>query len=120
MRSELAYLDDILECIALIESYLDGVDEATFQANHLLQDGVARNLEIIGEATKSLPDAVRQKQPQIDWRDIMRMRDAYARQIDSPLLPNQFANRLGDCHTGIDSTETCSYRTTQRIGYINL
>ena len=75
MRRELAYLDDILECIALIESYLDGVDEATFQANHLLQDGVTRNLEIIGEAAKSLPDEVRQKQPQIDWRNIMRMRD---------------------------------------------
>lgn len=75
MRRELAYLDDILECIALIEGYLDGVDEATFQANHLLQDGVARNLEIIGEAAKSLSDEVRQKQPQIDWRNIMRMRD---------------------------------------------
>lgn len=78
MRHELAYLDDILECIALIESYLDGVDEATFQANRLLQDGVVRNLEVIGEAAKSLPETVRQKQPQIDWRNIMRMRDKLA------------------------------------------
>ncbi|MDQ3011067.1 MAG: hypothetical protein M3X11_10255 [Acidobacteriota bacterium] len=31
MRRELAYLDDILECIARVEEYLTGVDEATFQ-----------------------------------------------------------------------------------------
>ncbi len=75
MRRELAYLDDILECIALIEGYLDGVDEPTFQANRLLQDGVIRNLEVIGEAAKSLPNEVKQRQPQIDWRNIARMRD---------------------------------------------
>ncbi|MGH9802975.1 MAG: HepT-like ribonuclease domain-containing protein, partial [Blastocatellia bacterium] len=65
MRRELAYLDDILECIAKVEGYLAGVDEAAFQANQLLQDGVTRNLEIIGEAAKSLPGEVRQRQSQI-------------------------------------------------------
>jgi uncharacterized protein with HEPN domain len=75
MRRELAYLDDILECIARIEEYLTGIDETTFQTNRLLQDGVTRNLEIIGEAAKCLPDEVKQKQPQIDWRNITRMRD---------------------------------------------
>ena len=78
MRRELAYLDDILDCIAQIENYLDGVDEATFQSNRLLQDGVARNLEIIGEAAKSLPDEVRQRKQHINWRDIVRMRDKLA------------------------------------------
>ncbi len=75
MHRELAYLDDILECVAQVEQYLIGVDEATFQTNRLLQDAVARNLEIIGEAAKSLPQDVKQKQPQIDWRNIARMRD---------------------------------------------
>lgn len=89
MRRELAYLDDILECIAKVEQYLAGVDKATFQANSLLQDAVARNLEIIGEAAKSLPDEVTQKQPQIDWRDIRRMRDKliqHYRQINLQIL----------------------------------
>ena len=89
MRRELAYLDDILECIAKVEQYLAGVDKATFQANSLLQDAVARNLEIIGEAAKSLPDEVTQRQPQIDWRDIRRMRDKlihHYRQINLQIL----------------------------------
>ena len=75
MQRELAYLDDILECIAKVETYLTGVDEAAFQASRLVQDAVVRNLEIIGEAVNALPDEVRQKQPQIDWRNIARMRD---------------------------------------------
>ncbi len=75
MRRELAYLDDIIECIERVEKYLTGVDEPAFQTSQLLQDAVVRNLEIIGEAVKNLPEEVRQKQPQIDWRDITRMRD---------------------------------------------
>jgi uncharacterized protein with HEPN domain len=75
MRRELAYLDDILECIEKIEEYLVGVDEAAFQTNRMLQDAVFRNLEVISEAAKCLPSMVTQKQPQIDWRGITRMRD---------------------------------------------
>ncbi len=75
MHRELAYLDDILECIARVEQYLAGVDEVAFRASSLLQDAVVRNLLTIGEAAKSLPDEVKQKQPHINWRDIARMRD---------------------------------------------
>lgn len=75
MRRELAYLDDMLECIAKIEEYLAGVDKTAFQTNRLLQDAVVLNLMIIGEAVKALPQTVTQKQPQIDWRGITRMRD---------------------------------------------
>ena len=86
MRRELAYLDDILECIAKVEEYLTGVDKAAFQSNQLLQDAVAHNLMIIGEAVKRLPETVTQKQPQIDWRGITRMRDK--------LIHHYFAVRL--------------------------
>ena len=75
MRRELAYLDDILEGIEKIEEYLAGVDEAAFQTSRMLQDAVFRNLEVIGEAVKCLPATVTERQPQIDWRGISRMRD---------------------------------------------
>ena len=35
----------------------------------------SRSLEIIGEAVKKLPDDLRVKYPQIDWKDIAGMRD---------------------------------------------
>jgi uncharacterized protein with HEPN domain len=36
---------------------------------------VVRALEIIGEATKNIPDDVRRENPEIPWRDMAGMRD---------------------------------------------
>jgi len=41
----------------------------------LVQDGIIRQIEIIGEATKNLSKDLREKYPQIPWRDIAGMRD---------------------------------------------
>jgi uncharacterized protein with HEPN domain len=46
------YLQHILDSIARINSYLKGKDETIFKQDTLLQDGVIRQIEIIGEATK--------------------------------------------------------------------
>ncbi len=47
----------------------------TFIINNLVQDGVIRQIEIIGEATKSLSESLREKYPEIPWKDIAGMRD---------------------------------------------
>jgi uncharacterized protein with HEPN domain len=41
----------------------------------LVLDAVLRNIEIIGEATKHLPDDVRARMGQIEWKKIAGMRD---------------------------------------------
>jgi uncharacterized protein with HEPN domain len=41
-------------------------------------DAVLRNLEIIGEAVKNIPDETRRKYPQIKWRKIAGFRDVIA------------------------------------------
>jgi uncharacterized protein with HEPN domain len=46
-----------------------------FSSSNLVQDGTIRQIEIIGEATKSLSKDLREKYPQIPWRDIAGMRD---------------------------------------------
>jgi len=74
-RDETVYLRHILDAIARIEEYLSGVDEETFYEQHLVQDGVIRQLEIIGEAVKRLSGEVRDRSPHIPWSDIARMRD---------------------------------------------
>ncbi len=78
MRRELLYLKDIIEAIERIDRYLSQVERERFFAEELLQDGVVRNLEIIGEAVKNIPDSTRQSRPQIPWQEIMRMRDRIA------------------------------------------
>jgi len=58
-RDESVYLQHILDAIAKIETYLQGLDEETFYKQTLVQDGVIRQLQIIGEAAKRLSDGLR-------------------------------------------------------------
>ena len=74
-RDETVYLQHILDAIARIEEYLQEVDEEVFQKRYLIQDGVIRQLEIVGEAVKHLSDEVRDQYPDVPWQDIAGMRD---------------------------------------------
>ena len=74
-RDESVYLQHILDAIAKAESYLEGIDEGEFFRNSLIQDGVIRQIEIIGEATKRLSTELCEKHPALPWEDIAGMRD---------------------------------------------
>ncbi len=68
------YLAHILECIGKIERFTaDGEERCMRDA--LIQDAVLRNLEVIGEAVKRVPESFRQQYPQIPWRAIAGLRD---------------------------------------------
>ena len=69
------YLEDILEAILAIESYMNDVSERQFELNIEKQDAVIRRLEIIGEASKKIPDDVRNANSSIPWRQMAGMRD---------------------------------------------
>jgi len=52
------YLAHMLDAASQIQTYARGKSPQEFLADRLLQDGVVRNIEILGEAAKSLLDAV--------------------------------------------------------------
>ena len=54
MKDESFYLRHILDAIEKAEEYLRDLDEVSFVRSTLVQDGVIRQIEIIGEATKRL------------------------------------------------------------------
>ncbi|MFH1617975.1 MAG: DUF86 domain-containing protein [Candidatus Margulisiibacteriota bacterium] len=58
-----------------MEKYIQPVTESEFQINSQVQDAVIRRLEIIGEAVKNLPQEVKDKYPDIPWKNIAGMRD---------------------------------------------
>lgn len=62
------------ECEYLLRASAD-VSRADFLTDETLQRAFVRSLEIIGEATKKLPDSVRDSQAQVEWRGMARMRD---------------------------------------------
>ena len=76
MRAEfLDYLDDILDAIDKAEILLADVTYDQFSSDFKIHYAVVRALEIIGEATKRLPSALRDKYPAIPWKGMAGMRD---------------------------------------------
>ena len=69
------FLKDILEAISRIETYTKDLSFKDFCENKLVQDGVVRNLEIIGEAIKHVPEEIRKKYPDLEWKKIAGLRD---------------------------------------------
>ena len=74
-RDDSVYLHHILDAIAKVESYLEGIDHETFLDHSLVQDGVIRQIEIIGEAVRRLSRDLRDQFSHIPWQDIAGMRD---------------------------------------------
>ena len=70
-----AFLNHILDAIKKIEKYIQGIDEEAFKKNDLVQDGVIRQIEIIGEAVKRLSDDLTSQFSHVHWQDIAGMRD---------------------------------------------
>jgi uncharacterized protein with HEPN domain len=69
------FIEHILECIALIEEYSENKEVDDFLDSVQLQDAIIRRIEIIGEAVKNVPDAIKAEHPEIPWKKIAGMRD---------------------------------------------
>lgn len=74
-RDDTVYLSHIRDASDRIAYYLQGISRAEFDKTLLLQDGVIRQLEIIGEAIKRVSKDLRDVYPEIPWQDIAGMRD---------------------------------------------
>lgn len=72
---DIPYLRHILDAINRIEDYLQGISENDFHQQYLVQDGVIRQIEIIGEATKQLSSSIKDSYVHVPWKDIAGMRD---------------------------------------------
>lgn len=68
-------LEHIQDAIARIFRYTANRSETGFMEDELLQDGVIRNLEIIGEAVTKLSVELKEKHPDIPWGEISGMRN---------------------------------------------
>jgi uncharacterized protein with HEPN domain len=72
------YLDDIQASVEKILRYTRGLSFDAFVEDNKTFDAVVLNLEIIGEAAKNVPDSVKSKYPEVDWRRIAGLRDIIA------------------------------------------
>jgi len=69
------FLEHILQCIGRVEEYVEGVTKKQFLESVQLQDAIIRRIEIMGEAVKNIPKQVKDRYPDIAWKEIGGMRD---------------------------------------------
>ena len=74
-REYKVYLRDMLEAIEKIGNYTENMSRDDFLENEMVKDAVLRNLEVLGEAAKQIPDNVRDENPDVEWKKIAGLRD---------------------------------------------
>lgn len=77
-RTSLHFIADIREALCAIQEYTKGMACIEFTQDRKTRDAVIRNLEIIGEATKNLPEDLKARYPHIAWKRIAGLRDVVA------------------------------------------
>lgn len=105
------YLTDILQAINKIEQYTNNMSLDDFRHDIKTQDAVVRNLEIIGEAVKHIPDDVCKKYPDISWRPAAAMRDFLIHNypaVDADAVWETISNDLPLFKKGISKVQQAS------------
>lgn len=69
------FIEHVLECIDRIGEYIEGITKDEFFDSVQLQDAVIRRIEIIGEAVKNISPEIKDRYPDIAWKEIAGMRD---------------------------------------------
>lgn len=98
-RNYKVYFEDILAAIANIEEYTKNLSFDEFEKNRLVRDAVIRNLEVIGEAAKNIPERIKEQRPEIEWREIAGLRDILIHkyfEVNVRILWDIIKNKLPD------------------------
>jgi uncharacterized protein with HEPN domain len=74
-RDYRVYLEDMREAVGKVQRYVEGLSFEAFALEEKTVDAVVRNLEILGEAAKQVPEVIRSAHPQVDWYRIAGLRD---------------------------------------------
>jgi len=74
-KDDSVYLCHIMDAFVQIERYTDGISHEEFIKNSLIQDGVIRQLEVMGEASRNLSEDIRNEYPHIPWREMISLRN---------------------------------------------
>ena len=105
MKSDNIYIYDMLEAAGWVLRYTSGGKDE-FLNDRKTRDAVIRNLEIIGEAVKNVPDEIRSQYPEVQWKKIAGLRDILIHHyigIDLEIVWDIVQNKLPDLEKQIEA-----------------
>ena len=108
MRRDDLYLNDVVEAVDHIATFLAGSDFGAFLSSELVRSAVVQKLAVIGEAASAISRGLKSRHPEIPWPQIIAFRNilihAYfgidwnevwkAARVDCPVLRKQVADIL--------------------------
>ncbi len=74
-RDYILFLEDIRNAIEKIERYTKNITFEKLCENDMAIDAIVRNLEIIGEASKNVPENIKRKYPFVEWKEAVGFRN---------------------------------------------
>lgn len=89
MNDARVFLQHMVQATERILAYTSDITREEFDVSPLVQDGVIRQIQVLGEAAKKVPEEVQEAQDHVPWSDIARMRDRLVHgyfSIDIPTL----------------------------------
>jgi uncharacterized protein with HEPN domain len=99
-RDAAVFLDDIDEACEKVNRYTNGFGLEQFRHDEKTIDAVLRNLEVIGEAAKNIPDDLRAKIP-VDWKRMAGLRDVLIHEyfgIDLDIIWDVVQTKIPELH----------------------
>jgi uncharacterized protein with HEPN domain len=99
-------LEDIRESIQKVDKYVAGLTLEQFKTNELVIDAVVRNLEIVGEASRMMPEEGKKKLSNLPWNNMVGLRNRIIHEyfgVDLNIIWYIVKNELPSVENQIDS-----------------
>ena len=96
-RNELLYVDDILDSIMAIESFVSGLSYEDFLYDRKTFSASIRELEVIGEAVNNISEETKRGYPEVLWQEIKSFRNKIVHEyfgIDARIVWDVVTNEL--------------------------
>lgn len=99
------FIKDILEALNDILEFVEGMQLDSFLDDKKTKRAVVQAIEVIGEASKNIPDAIISRYNDVPWKEMAKMRDKIAHfyfGIDYKIVWKVVKNRLPEIKPKIE------------------